>query len=111
MTRTTTEKGLGWKHRQQRERLLRNHVDGTLCWWCNLPMHRDPAKNHDGRPLEADHSLARSRGGTKADRLLHAECNRSRGDGSRDHQRPALADRQRAAEPPRPAAFPWPDLP
>jgi hypothetical protein len=67
-------------------------------------MYRDPARNTDNRPLDADHSQARSRGGTKADRLLHSSCNRSRQDGSRDHQRPALRDR------PRPQAFPWPDL-
>lgn len=102
--RTTTQKGLGWQHQKERERLLKLHADGTECWWCSRPMYRDPAQNIDGRPLEADHSLARSNGGTKADRLLHSECNRSRQAGDRDHQRPAMR-RQR------PAAFPWPELP
>lgn len=56
-------------------------------------MYRDPALNVDGMSLEADHTQARSQGGTKADRLLLATCNRSRGDGTRgvqaDGQRPA----------------------
>lgn len=84
--RTTTEKGLGWEHRQQRERLMQAHVDGTLCWWCGLPMFKSQG-------LHADHSLSRAFGGTKADRLLHGPCNRDRGDGSRDHLRPAVTGR------------------
>lgn len=88
--KTTTERGLGWDHRKQRERLLRNHVDGTVCWWCARPMYREAAKNWDGKPLEADHSLARSHGGTKADRLLCSTCNRQRQDGRNDHLRPAV---------------------
>lgn len=101
---TTTKRGLGWDHQKTRERLLRAHVDGTPCWWCNQPMYRDPAQNWDGRPLEADHSVARSKGGNRADRLLCSTCNRQRGDGSRDHERPALKG-QRAT----PHVFPWPD--
>jgi hypothetical protein len=46
-------------------------------------MYRTPGLNADGMPLEADHTLARSLGGTKADRLMLATCNRSRGDGQR----------------------------
>jgi hypothetical protein len=46
-------------------------------------MYRDPSRNVDGLTLEADHTLARSQGGTRADRLLLATCNRSRGDGTR----------------------------
>ncbi len=46
-------------------------------------MYRDPDMNADGMPLEADHTIARSLGGTKADRLLLGTCNRSRGDGTR----------------------------
>lgn len=53
-------------------------------------MYRDPALNHDGESLHADHSQARAHGGTKADRLLHGTCNRARGEGSRDHLRPTL---------------------
>lgn len=81
---TTTSRGLGWKHQQRREYLLRAHRDGTPCWWCGEPMYRSQA-------LDADHGEARVNGGTVATRLLHASCNRSRKDGSRDAQRPAVA--------------------
>ncbi len=40
--------------------------------------------------LDADHDEARAHGGEKATRLLHAICNRQRGDGSRDDVRPAI---------------------
>lgn len=46
-------------------------------------MYRDADRNADAMPLEADHTQARSQGGTVADRLLLATCNRSRGDGTR----------------------------
>jgi hypothetical protein len=53
-------------------------------------MYRDPRSNIDGAPLEADHTTPRSLGGTVADRLLLAVCNRSRGNGTRlPAQRPA----------------------
>ncbi|MFI8664242.1 hypothetical protein ACIGKR_29895 [Rhodococcus qingshengii] len=102
--KTTTERGLGWQHQKTREHLLRVHIDGTPCWWCGRSMYRAAERNPDEASLEADHSTARSKGGTKADRLLHSTCNRSRQAGSRDHQRPALRLT-------RPLAFPWPDLP
>ncbi|MFC9555565.1 hypothetical protein ACFTWF_32540 [Rhodococcus sp. NPDC056960] len=89
--RTTTEKGLGWQHQKQRDRLLRAHTDGTACWWCDQPMYRDKTRNHDGEALAADHTHARANGGTTADRLLHGRCNKERGKGDRDHLRPALA--------------------
>ena len=88
-SKTTTQRGLGWEHQKQRARLIRAHVDGTLCFWCGLPMFKT-------QKLEADHSLTRSQGGKKADRLLHGynqlgnRCNQERGDGSRDHLRPAV---------------------
>lgn len=87
------QRGLGWQHRQTRDRLLRALTDGTPCWWCNQPLHRHPADNYDGAPLEADHSNARSTHGTTgnhADRLLHRRCNRQRLNGTHDHLRPAL---------------------
>jgi hypothetical protein len=90
--KTRQQRGLGAKHDAERKRLLANHRDGTACWWCLLGMYRDPLRNPDRAPLEADHSIARSKGGTVADRLLHSRCNRSRGDGSRDAQRPANAN-------------------
>lgn len=92
----TTERGLGWTHQKRRARLLKRHIDGTPCpcqpgcgpgCICasnpyGLPMYRDPARNPDGLPLDADHSIARALGGTHADRLLLATCNRSRGTGA-----------------------------
>lgn len=46
-------------------------------------MYRNPQLNVDRMPLEADHTIARSLGGTTADRLMLATCNRSRGNGTR----------------------------
>lgn len=45
-------------------------------------MYRDPSRNVDGRALHADHSVARSQGGKRADRLMLAACNMARGDGT-----------------------------
>ena len=87
---TTTQKGLGRGHQRQRERLMRQHKDGDVCWWCGRPMFKDKTRNFDGLALAADHTLARANGGILADRLLHGSCNSARGDGSRDDQRPAL---------------------
>ena len=90
--KTTTQRGLGYDHQKQRERLLAKLVDGTPCEWCGQPMTRE-------MELDADHRLARSRGGKRADRLLHAVCNRSRGAGERDPETgqvtlpPGMADR------------------
>lgn len=94
-TKTTTERGYGWQHQQDRERLMRRHRNGQLCWWCGLPMHGDrtKTKNWDGRALAADHSDESARAGGKADRLLHGTCNSQRQDGSNDHIRPAVTGR------------------
>lgn len=88
--KTTTEKGLGWDHQQETDALKAEHVDGTPCWWCGLPMFLDPLLNWDRRGLSGDHSLPRASGGVITDRLLHGKCNKRRGDGSRDDKRPAL---------------------
>lgn len=88
--RTTTQRGLGWAHRQQVAALFTRHQDGTLCWWCDRPMYRTAQRNWDRATLEGDHSTPRSQGGRVADRLLHSTCNRSRGDGSNDDQRPSM---------------------
>lgn len=85
--RSTVQRGLGAAHRAQRRNLLQHHVEGTLCWWCDEPMFK-------AQGLQADHSHPRSAGGTIADRLLHGDCNNERGDGSRDHLRPALTGRR-----------------
>ena len=84
---TTTQKGLGWAHQKVRAALLRDLIEGTPCTWCDKPMYSMPNMNYDHKPLEADHSLARSHGGTRADRLLHSHCNRVRGDGTKGGMR------------------------
>jgi hypothetical protein len=86
----TTARGLGWKHQQIVATLIRKLTDGTLCWWCGLPMFKDKHHNWDHLKLAGDHTVPRIHGGTRADRLLHATCNKKRGDGSRDDKRPAL---------------------
>lgn len=88
--KSAAARGLGYAHRKQREALLRRHTDGSPCWWCGRPQHRAPERNWDGKPLEADHTLARSQGGKLADRLLCSTCNRQRQDGTNDHLRPAV---------------------
>lgn len=98
--RSTTARGLGWEHQKQRERLLAAHKDGTLCAWCGDPMYRS-------QPLDADHEEARVHGGKRATRLLHAKCNRSRKDGARDAQRPAVA--RTTPRPARAAVLDWGD--
>lgn len=84
----TTERGYGWRHQQQRQRLMRAHKDGTPCSHCGKPMYRDPAKNFDGAPLEAQHADPLANHADKlsaplASELMHRFCNRSLGDGSR----------------------------
>ncbi|WP_018119407.1 AAA family ATPase [Corynebacterium mastitidis] len=82
---TTTQRGLGYAHQQQRKRTLAQLIDGEPCWWCGRPMHKDQA-------LHADHSTSRAHGGRYADRMLHAVCNMQRRDGSNDERRPALGN-------------------
>ncbi|WP_019204571.1 HNH endonuclease [Tsukamurella sp. 1534] len=112
--KSTTARGLGWTHQQNRRNLLAKHIDGTPCWWCNRPMYREPAQNFDSAGLEADHSVARAHGGHHADRMLHRQCNRERGDGTRDDQRPAITGTdQTTHQPPEASALaprhmPWP---
>lgn len=95
-------RGYDEAHRARARSLLAVHIDGTPCWWCGLPMYRDRTKNHDydpqatrrdGKPdttsgqLHADHGDGPDK---PANRLLHELCNKQRGDGSRDDERPAL---------------------
>lgn len=89
--RTTTQRGLGYRHKQQVADLKRHHVDGTPCWWCAEPMFLTQG-------LSGDHTQPRSAGGVLADRLLHSACNSERGDGSRDHLRPALTGKRSARD-------------
>lgn len=91
---STTERGYGWTHQKQRERLLYNHLDGTPCWWCGLPMYRDKTKNWDGKALAADHSDENgARDGQISDRLLHGRCNSQAQGHANDHLRPAVTGR------------------
>lgn len=103
----TTERGYGWKHQQQRERLLRRHRDGAPCSHCGKPMYRDPARNFDGAPLEAQHADALANHEDKqraplASELMHRFCNRSLGDGTRAVTPPGQT--------PAPGGFDWQTL-
>ncbi len=122
--RTTTQKRLGHDHQIHRTRLIARHVDGTPCWWCGRPMHRDRRKNwdynpratrKDGKPdtssgsLAGDHTRARAtHTNTVADRLLHGTCNKNRGDGARDDQRPAITQPHNADTQLGTRIFDWP---
>jgi hypothetical protein len=77
---SASARGLDYKHRQRREMLLRNLVDGTPCpaEGCGLPMYKNPLMNFDGAALEADHQEERAvvgNFGSRANRLLHKKCN------------------------------------
>lgn len=97
---STTAKGLGHRHQRAVAALKRTHVDGTPCDWDGRPMYLDRTKNWDYDPqstnptsgeLQGDHEMARAEAIRRGlpiplpNRLLHAECNRQRGDGSNDH--------------------------
>lgn len=78
-------------HDLPRKRLLIALKDGTPCWWCGLPMHKNKKKNWDGWALAADHSNPHgAKNGEQPDRLLHGRCNSQRQDGRYDDRRPAL---------------------
>lgn len=81
--RRVTDRSWMARHQRQAKRLKDKHHEGDPCWWCGEPMYLEQG-------LDADHSIARAKGGTEADRLLHSTCNRQRGDGTHDHARPAL---------------------
>lgn len=118
--KTTTERGLGWRHQQAVESLKNKHEDGSPCDWCGRARYLDPTRNWDYNPgvrlsgvLQGDHSkMSRSeaiRRGEKIpppDRLLHAECNRQRGAGGNDHLAAENRVYQSATE--HTYAMPWP---
>lgn len=97
--KTTTEKGLGWRHQQAVAALFRKHRDGSPCDWCGKPMYTEDSRNWDYQPdvpgsghLQGDHgAMTRAeavRRGVQIplpDRLLHRRCNQQRGDGVNDH--------------------------
>ena len=120
--KTTTEKGLGWRHQQAAESLKRRHQDGASCDWCGRPMYLDRTRNWDYKPdatnlvsgaLQADHS-AMTRGEAirrgipipLPDRLLHQICNQQRGDGVNDHL--AAANNNHQGNSPERCLMPWP---
>ena len=78
----TTLAGVGHRHRMRREYLLKHHIDGSGCPECGRPIFRDPALNHDRRPLHADHwPIPRAVAGPHAlaSRLICASCNLAAG--------------------------------
>lgn len=99
--RTTAQRGYDYDHEVNRTRLFARHTDGKRCWWCGLPMFKDALKNWDRKGLHAEHSKTQAKHGvgrTRADRLMHDTCNKQRGDGTRDDQRPVLLLLQEQAE-------------
>lgn len=71
--RSTTEQGLGWSHQKARAKALKEMQEGEPCPFCGLPMSKD-------EPLDFDHVIPRSQGGTDGPRRLsHAPCNRQAG--------------------------------
>ena len=70
-----------WQHQKIRERLLKTHV-GLPCPRCGKTMILDPSVAGGG--LDLGHTdPADKLAGRPGDRLEHANCNRSFGDGSR----------------------------
>lgn len=113
----TRNSAYGRAHRQQRERLLARHTDGAPCPYCREPMYRDPQRNHDGAPLEADHSTSRASGNlfAPADTLCCRTCNRRKGNMTPDEFRALLANEAAgsSARVPCPSdvrRMPWPKL-
>lgn len=83
--KTTTQRGYGHAHQQQRRKLIAQLKNGTPCPECGKPMFKTAAKNFDHAPLEADHGPghalkhAKNKQTTLATRLLHRTCNRRGG--------------------------------
>lgn len=108
--KTTTERGLGWKHQQAVAALFRRHQDGSPCDWCGKPMYTEDRKNWDFDPdkpgtghLQGDHGGMTRKAAIRAgvqiplpDRLLHRVCNQQRSDGVNDHL--AVVNRGKVAE-------------
>jgi 5-methylcytosine-specific restriction endonuclease McrA len=70
--RPPSERGLGWDHAKMAKRVL---AEEKICWLCGKPGYVDD-------PLQADHVIPRSKGGTNVRsnyHAAHASCNRSRG--------------------------------
>lgn len=80
-TRTTTQRGYGWTHRQARAAALAGLRDGAPCHLCGAPMYRT-------QQLDLDHNTTR----TQYRGLAHSACNRrdgaQRGNSMRNSNRP-----------------------
>lgn len=78
---TTTQRGYDGAHKRRRKILLAQMVDGSPCEECGKPRYKDPTKNFDGFPLEADHppgsaqKYADNKRANPAKRLIHKTCN------------------------------------
>ena len=75
---TTTQRGLGPRHRTQRDRQLAALIDGTPCRRCGQPRYH-PARcplPPDGHP---DHAPRIDGGDGQDSDLEHAYCNRAAG--------------------------------
>lgn len=69
---TTTERGYGWDHQQERARLL-PRAYGKPCPLCGQPMQR-------GQRLDLHHLVALAHGGRHGPRAMaHEDCNRRHG--------------------------------
>lgn len=108
----TTLSGLGHRHKMQRERLLRLHVDGSPCPGdgCGRPIYRDKARNPGGMSLHADHwpiPRALAGPGVLASRLVCGPCNLAAG--GRLRAELAAERLSEYSEPDRTGlVFPWP---
>lgn len=82
---SSTERGYDSRHQRRRKILLAQLKDGEPCPECHKPMWKDPSKNFDGHPLEADHppgsaqKYAKNKRLNPAKRLIHKHCNASGG--------------------------------
>jgi hypothetical protein len=74
---TTTQRGLGHDHQQDRKRQLAQLRDGDPCPRCGLPMYRS-------QKLELDHFPGRVFGGPQVRLLSHEFCNRRAGSRQRE---------------------------
>jgi hypothetical protein len=81
---TTKQRGLGYDHVKDKERLLAIHREGTPCWRCGKPMYK-------AQGLDRDHVIDRAHGGASAPAVLaHASCNRSKGARAGNQAQPRL---------------------
>lgn len=82
---SSTQRGYGATHQKRRRQLLAQHPNGAPCPECGQPLYREPHRNWDNAPPEADHGPghalkhATNKQATLATRLLHRTCNRRGG--------------------------------